>query len=67
MPLPFWAMGSAAHGLILGRARLYLESGRIQAQGPLDGALSNSIKDGVGKLTKSSVFGEAKVEDLTAW
>jgi homoserine O-acetyltransferase len=29
-----------------------------------DGALSNSIKDGVGKL---SVSGEAEVEDLTAW
>jgi len=24
-------------------------------------------EDGVGKLTKSSVFGEAEVEDLTAW
>jgi homoserine O-acetyltransferase/O-succinyltransferase len=31
-----------------------------------DGA-SNGVKDGVGKLTKSSVFGEAEVEDLTAW
>lgn len=31
-----------------------------------DGA-SNGAKDGVGKLTKSSVFGEAEVEDLTAW
>jgi homoserine O-acetyltransferase len=31
-----------------------------------DGA-SNGFKDGVGKLTKSSVFGEAEVEDLTAW
>lgn len=31
-----------------------------------DGA-SNGIKDGVGKLAKSSVFGEAEVEDLTAW
>ena len=28
---------------------------------------SNGVKDGVGKLTKSSVFGEAEVEDLTAW
>ena len=32
-----------------------------------DGAASNGVKDGVGKLTKSSVFGEAEVEDLTAW
>ena len=32
-----------------------------------DGASSNGVKDGVGKLTKSSVFGEAEVEDLTAW
>jgi homoserine O-acetyltransferase/O-succinyltransferase len=32
-----------------------------------DGAPSNGVKDGVGKLTKSSVFGEAEVEDLTAW
>ena len=32
-----------------------------------DGALSNGVQDGVGKLTKSSVFGEAEVEDLTAW
>ena len=28
--------------------------------------LSN-VKDGVGKLAKTSVFGEAEVEDLTAW
>ena len=32
-----------------------------------DDALSNGVRDGVGKLTKSSVFGEAEVEDLTAW
>lgn len=25
------------------------------------------VQDGVGKLTKSSTFGEAEVEDLTAW
>lgn len=25
------------------------------------------VKDGVGKLTKSSTFGEAEVDDLTAW
>ena len=25
------------------------------------------VKDGVGKVTKSSTFGEAEVEDLTAW
>jgi hypothetical protein len=33
--LPFQAMGRRAYRLILGRARLYLESGQIQAQGPL--------------------------------
>jgi hypothetical protein len=32
-----------------------------------DGSSSDGVKDGVGKLTKSSVFGEAEVEDLTAW
>jgi homoserine O-acetyltransferase/O-succinyltransferase len=32
-----------------------------------DVASANGVKDGVGKLTKSSVFGEAEVEDLTAW
>jgi len=32
-----------------------------------DGVSSNGVTDGVGKLTKSSVFGEAEVEDLTAW
>jgi homoserine O-acetyltransferase len=32
-----------------------------------DSSSSNGVKDGVGKLTKSSVFGEAEVEDLTAW
>jgi homoserine O-acetyltransferase/O-succinyltransferase len=32
-----------------------------------DGGSMNGVKDGVGKLTKSSVFGEAEVEDLTAW
>lgn len=32
-----------------------------------DGCSSDGVKDGVGKLTKSSVFGEAEVEDLTAW
>ena len=28
---------------------------------------SSEVRDGVGKLTKSSMFGEAEVEDLTAW
>jgi homoserine O-acetyltransferase len=32
-----------------------------------DGGSTNGVKDGAGKLTKSSVFGEAEVEDLTAW
>ena len=29
--------------------------------------IESASQDGVGKLTKSSVFGEAEVEDLTAW
>lgn len=29
--------------------------------------IEDGSKDGVGTLTKSSVFGEAEVEDLTAW
>ena len=33
----------------------------------VDGAALEEASDGVGKLTKSSVFGEAEVEDLTAW
>ena len=32
-----------------------------------DGVSSNGVTDGVGKLTESSVFGEAEMEDLTAW
>lgn len=32
-----------------------------------DGIPLNGAVDGAGKLTKSSVFGEAEVEDLTAW
>jgi homoserine O-acetyltransferase len=34
----------------------------------IDGELGDeTVKDGVGKMTKSSTFGEAEVEDLTAW
>ena len=29
--------------------------------------VSGDVRDGVGKLTKNSTFGEAEVEDLTAW
>jgi homoserine O-acetyltransferase len=32
-----------------------------------DGVSLNGVTDGVGKLRKSSVFGESEVEDLTAW
>jgi homoserine O-acetyltransferase len=35
----------------------------IMSKTPTDGAAI----DGVGKLTKSSTFGEAEVEDITAW
>ncbi|KAL4957510.1 homoserine O-acetyltransferase [Aspergillus filifer] len=35
----------------------------IMSKTPADGAAI----DGVGKLTKSSTFGEAEVEDITAW
>ncbi|KAL4819414.1 homoserine O-acetyltransferase [Aspergillus spinulosporus] len=35
----------------------------IMSKTPTDGA----VIDGVGKLTKSSTFGEAEVEDITAW
>ncbi|KAL6239615.1 homoserine O-acetyltransferase [Aspergillus navahoensis] len=35
----------------------------IMSKNPADGAAI----DGVGKLTKSSTFGEAEVEDITAW
>ncbi|KAL5041904.1 homoserine O-acetyltransferase [Aspergillus fruticulosus] len=35
----------------------------IMSKNPADGATI----DGVGKLTKSSTFGEAEVEDITAW
>ncbi|KAH1360978.1 hypothetical protein KXW31_000911 [Aspergillus fumigatus] len=36
----------------------------IMAKAPADGAVP---VDGVNKLTKSSTFGEAEVEDITAW
>jgi homoserine O-acetyltransferase len=35
----------------------------IMSKSPADGA----TVDGVGKITKSSTFGEAEVEDITAW
>jgi homoserine O-acetyltransferase len=35
----------------------------IMSKSPADGA----AVDGVGKITKSSTFGEAEVEDITAW
>lgn len=31
------------------------------------GGKNGAVTDGVGKMTKSSTFGEAEVEDLTAW
>ena len=34
----------------------------------IEGVTPNGeVKDGVGKMTKSSTFGEAEVDDLTAW
>lgn len=35
--------------------------------GPLEDANGQIVADGVGKMTKSSTFGEAEVGDLTAW
>ncbi|RMZ88313.1 hypothetical protein DV736_g4467, partial [Chaetothyriales sp. CBS 134916] len=39
----------------------------IMSQPGVTGSSDGEVRDGVGKLTKSSTFGEAEVEDLTAW
>lgn len=39
----------------------------IMSKPGIGGDSDQDIQDGVGKMTKSSTFGEAEVEDLTAW
>ena len=73
-------MGRRAHGLILGRARLYLESGRIQTQEPLSHNLGEDefVKDNVvgkcWKLNEKEVGGlrlyfdkEYPEKDFSTW
>ena len=50
---------------LLGFFREYLPE--IMNKPGISGLVDGEIQDGVGKMTKSSTFGEAEVGDLTAW
>lgn len=39
----------------------------IMSRPGIEGPENGEVQDGVGKITKSSTFGEAEVDDLTAW
>jgi homoserine O-acetyltransferase/O-succinyltransferase len=50
---------------LLGFFREHLPN--IMEKPGIGGFMEGNVHDGVGKMTKSSTFGEAEVEDLTAW